>query len=79
MPRCGRRCARSATPAGHALLGVSNVGLHHLRRMMAAQDEVPAFVQNRCFAVAGWDRDVRQFCREREHRVPGLLAADGES
>ncbi len=47
------------------LLGVSNVGLHHLKRMMEVQDEVPAFVQNRCFAVAAWDRDVRQFCRER--------------
>jgi diketogulonate reductase-like aldo/keto reductase len=47
------------------LLGVSNVGLHHLQRMMEVQDEVPAFVQNRCFAVAGWDRDVRQFCSER--------------
>jgi diketogulonate reductase-like aldo/keto reductase len=32
---------------------------------MEVQDEVPAFVQNRCFAVAGWDREVRQFCRER--------------
>lgn len=46
------------------LLGVSNVGLHHLHHMMQAQPEVPAFVQNRCFAVTGWDREVRQFCRE---------------
>ncbi len=47
------------------LLGVSNVGLHHLEQMMAAQDEAPAFVQNRCFAVTGWDFEVRRFCRER--------------
>jgi len=47
------------------LLGVSNVGLHHLQRMMEVQGEIPAFVQNRCFAIAGWDRDVRQFCAER--------------
>jgi diketogulonate reductase-like aldo/keto reductase len=24
----------------------------------------PAFVQNRCHARTGWDRDVRAFCRE---------------
>jgi diketogulonate reductase-like aldo/keto reductase len=24
----------------------------------------PAFVQNRCFARLGWDRDVRNFCRD---------------
>jgi len=47
------------------LIGVSNVSLQHLQRMMEVQTEAPAFVQNRCFAVAGWDRDVRQFCRER--------------
>jgi diketogulonate reductase-like aldo/keto reductase len=47
------------------LLGVSNVDLHHLKRMMEVQNELPAFVQNRCFAITGWDRDVRQFCRER--------------
>jgi len=57
---------RKERDAGRArLLGVSNVGLHHLQRMMEVQDEAPAFVQNRCFAVTGWDRDVRQFCRER--------------
>ena len=47
------------------LLGVSNVGVHHLQHMAAVHGEVPAFVQNRCFAVTGWDRDVRQFCRDR--------------
>jgi len=47
------------------LLGVSNVGLHHLLQMEAAGLERPAFVQNRCYARLGWDRDVRSFCRER--------------
>jgi diketogulonate reductase-like aldo/keto reductase len=47
------------------LLGVSNVSLNHLEQMTAAHGEVPAFVQNRCFARAGWDRDIRSFCRER--------------
>jgi len=28
----------------------------------ALYSEPPAFVQNRCFARTGWDRDVRLFC-----------------
>jgi diketogulonate reductase-like aldo/keto reductase len=49
------------------LVGVSNVGLEHLEQMMASGAELPAFVQNRCFARDGWDRDVRAFCKE--HRI----------
>jgi diketogulonate reductase-like aldo/keto reductase len=62
------------------LLGVSNVGLHHLEHMMTAQNEAPAFVQNRCFAVAGWDSDVRRFCREHGITYQGfsLLTANLE-
>ena len=47
------------------LLGVSNVSLRQLHQMASAHSEVPAFVQNRCYARLGWDRDVRSFCRER--------------
>ena len=47
------------------LLGVSNVTLEQLEEMAAVEREVPAFVQNRCFARHGWDRAVRAFCRER--------------
>src|SRR5262249_49883662 len=32
---------------------------------VATHKEVPAFVQNRCYARLRWDRDVRAFCRER--------------
>jgi diketogulonate reductase-like aldo/keto reductase len=62
------------------LLGVSNVGLHHLEQMMAVHNEAPAFVQNRCFAVTGWDSDVRRFCRERGVTYQGfsLLTANME-
>src|SRR5579872_3257462 len=46
--------------AGRArVLGVSNVSLLHLQQMEALHLELPVFVQNRCFAVQGWDRDVR--------------------
>ncbi len=61
-------------------LGVSNVGLHHLEQLAATGAEAPAFVQNRCFAVAGWDRDVRAFCAERKIVYQGfsLLTANVE-
>jgi diketogulonate reductase-like aldo/keto reductase len=61
-------------------LGVSNVSLLHLEQMMAAHTEAPAFVQNRCYARLGWDRDVRSFCRERKIVYQGfsLLTANTE-
>jgi diketogulonate reductase-like aldo/keto reductase len=68
--------------AGRArLLGVSNVSLLHLEQMDAAHAEAPAFVQNRCFARLGWDRAVRQFCRDRNIIYQGfsLLTANREA
>jgi len=62
------------------LLGVSNVSLGHLQQMAAARAELPAFVQNRCYARLGWDRDIRQFCREHKITYQGfsLLTANQE-
>jgi diketogulonate reductase-like aldo/keto reductase len=62
------------------LLGVSNVSLQHLEQMAATHADGPAFVQNRCFARLGWDRDVRLFCRERKIVYQGfsLLTANVE-
>jgi diketogulonate reductase-like aldo/keto reductase len=62
------------------LLGVSNVSLRHLEQMAAAHFEMPTFVQNRCYARLGWDRDVRVFCRERNIIYQGfsLLTANIE-
>lgn len=61
-------------------LGVSNVSLQHLEQMQAAHSELPAFVQNRCFARLGWDRQVRSFCREHKITYQGfsLLTANPE-
>jgi diketogulonate reductase-like aldo/keto reductase len=67
--------------AGHTnFLGVSNVSLHHLEQMAATHAEAPTFVQNRCYARLGWDRDVRAFCRERNVIYQGfsLLTANQE-
>jgi diketogulonate reductase-like aldo/keto reductase len=67
--------------AGRArVLGVSNVSLQHLEQMVAIHSEVPAFVQNRCYARLGWDREVRQFCNQRNIVYQGfsLLTANAE-
>lgn len=62
------------------LLGVSNVSLQHLEQLATAGTELPAFVQNRCFARLGWDREVRVFCSERKIIYQGfsLLTANPE-
>jgi diketogulonate reductase-like aldo/keto reductase len=61
-------------------LGVSNISLRHLEQMAEVHSELPAFVQNRCYARLGWDRDVRLFCRERKIIYQGfsLLTANAE-
>jgi diketogulonate reductase-like aldo/keto reductase len=61
-------------------LGVSNVSRRHLEQMAAAHAEAPTFVQNRCFARLGWDRDVRSFCMDRRIVYQGfsLLTANPE-
>jgi diketogulonate reductase-like aldo/keto reductase len=67
--------------AGRArFLGVSNVSLPHLQQMATARADLPAFVQNRCYARLGWDRAVRLFCRERNIIYQGfsLLTANQE-
>jgi len=62
------------------LLGVSNVSLGHLEGMAAVHSEMPAFVQNRCFARLGWDREIRAFCNQRTILYQGfsLLTANPE-
>ena len=62
------------------LLGVSNVSLSHLEQMAATRTEPPAFVQNRCYARFGWDREVRKFCSARKIVYQGfsLLTANAD-
>jgi diketogulonate reductase-like aldo/keto reductase len=72
---------RRGRDAGHTrALGVSNVSLQHLEDMKAGRLELPAFVQNRCFARLGWDGEVRAFCREHSIVYQGfsLLTANQE-
>jgi diketogulonate reductase-like aldo/keto reductase len=44
------------------LVGVSNVSAAQLAAICALAEVRPAFVQNRCFARLGWDREVRAVC-----------------
>ena len=72
---------RKERDSGRArLLGVSNVGLEHLEQMKAGEAELPRFVQNRCFARYGWDREVRAFCKAHGIAYQGfsLLTANRE-
>lgn len=72
---------RTERDAGRTrLLGVSNVSLAHLDQMAEVRAETPAFVQNRCYARLGWDREVRLFCRQHNVVYQGfsLLTANVE-
>ncbi len=44
------------------MIGASNVSANQLRELCAKTQMKPEIVQNRCFAVRGWDKDVREFC-----------------
>ena len=46
------------------LIGISNVSLPQLTLLCGQAATPPAFVQNRCYARTGWDREVRAFCRD---------------
>ena len=57
------RAMEAVHDSGRArLLGVSNVSLEQLSALCQQARVWPHFVQNRCFAVTGWDREVRAFC-----------------
>ena len=60
------------------LLGVSNVTLEQLRLLCQEARVRPRFVQNRCFAVRGWDRQIREFCSPHDIVYQGfsLLTAN---
>jgi diketogulonate reductase-like aldo/keto reductase len=59
-------------------LGISNVSSSQLRLLIKDATIKPSFVQNRCFAVQGWDREIRQICREHGVTYQGfsLLTAN---
>ncbi len=44
-------------------IGVSNVSIEQLKMLTSKARVKPVFVQNRCYAIQGWGRDVREFCQ----------------
>ena len=47
-----------------ALVGISNVSARQVEELVGLARVPPAFVQNRCYAAHGWDRDVRAACAQ---------------
>ncbi len=62
------------------LIGISNVTLEQLEQLCKGARVQPRIVQNRCYAVHGWDRRVREFCRASGIAYQGfsLLTANRE-
>lgn len=60
------------------LIGVSNVTSQQLELLCQGAAVKPAFVQNRCYARLGWDREVRQLCRAHgvRYQAFSLLTAN---
>jgi diketogulonate reductase-like aldo/keto reductase len=57
------RAIEALAEAGRvALIGISNVTAGQLRDLVELARVPPAFVQNRCYAARGWDREVRALC-----------------
>jgi diketogulonate reductase-like aldo/keto reductase len=45
------------------MIGISNVTAGQLRDLCEQANVKPMVVQNRCFAVLGWDKEVREICQ----------------
>jgi diketogulonate reductase-like aldo/keto reductase len=60
------------------LIGVSNFTLEQLAKLCQDARVAPRFVQNRCYAATGWDREVRQLCAANQIVYQGfsLLTAN---
>ena len=59
-------------------LGVSNFSAEQLQILLSEAKVRPRFVQNRCYATAGWDRQVRRICEANDMQYQGfsLLTAN---
>ena len=47
------------------MIGISNVTASQLEELCEEANVKPMMVQNRCYAVLGWDLEVREICREQ--------------
>lgn len=62
------------------MIGISNVNANQLATLCEKATVKPMVVQNRCYAVMGWDKDVRDLCRTHNIVYQGfsLLTANRE-
>lgn len=62
------------------MIGVSNVTAEQLMQLCAQARHKPMVVQNRCYAAFGWDKAVRDVCKEQGLVYQGfsLLTANRE-
>jgi diketogulonate reductase-like aldo/keto reductase len=62
------------------MIGVSNIAAGQLLQLCEQANVRPMMVQNRCYAVLGWDREVREICRAQDIVYQGfsLLTANTE-
>ena len=60
------------------MIGISNVNLKQLQMLVEGAAIKPMFVQNRCYASKGWDKEVRNFCQKHNIYYQGfsLLTAN---
>jgi len=61
------------------MIGISNITAPQLAQLCEQVNVKPMVVQNRCYAVLGWDKEVRQICRNHGIIYQGfsLLTANG--
>lgn len=59
-------------------LGISNVTIQQIEELFAKVSIKPSFIQNRCFTITQWDKDVRLFCKKHKIIYQGfsLLTAN---
>lgn len=62
------------------MIGVSNVTAEQLAELCQKAKVKPMVVQNRCYAIMGWDHHVREICREHNIIYQGfsLLTANSQ-
>jgi diketogulonate reductase-like aldo/keto reductase len=62
------------------MIGISNVTAGQLLQLCEQANVKPMVVQNRCFAVLGWDKEVREICQTHQIIYQGfsLLTANRE-
>ena len=63
------------------MIGISNVNAGQLKQLCEKAEIKPMVVQNRCYAVLGWDKEVREVCQANEIIYQGfsLLTANRET